>query len=130
MGSFLELEGGYLIIGAFFIAVAIFVGTRPFVGNGQAWKKTVPFTTIVILIAIFAHFFVTTNRMDKVKKRFNSGNPVICESRMIRKVAQSIIIDPKKQQGWVLEGDIFKSPSYERVFHTARCLEYFYPNKK
>ena len=129
MGSFLELEGGYLAIGAFAVLAALFVGTRPFVGRGRAWKKTVPFVMITMLGFISAHYFVTTARMSDVKDRFNKGGAVICESRAVRKVAQSIIIDPAKPQGWVLDGDIFKSPQFSRIFHTARCLEYFYPNK-
>ena len=128
MGNFLELEGGYLVIGIFALAVAMFVGTRPFVGNGKAWKKTVPFVLTTMLGFIMAHYFVTTSRMDDVQYRFNQGGAVICESKAVRKVAQSIIIDPNKQ-GWVLIGDEFHSPKYERGFHSARCLEYFYPKK-
>ncbi len=130
MANFLELEGGYLGIAAFALLVAVFVGTRPFVGNGKAWKKSVPFVFIVSAGFILAHYFVTTSRMSDVKERFNNGNPVICESRAIRKVGQSVIIDPKKPQGWVLEGDVFQSPEYSRGFHSARCLEYFYPTKE
>lgn len=129
MGSFLELEGGYLAIGLFAVLAALFVGTRPFVGGGKAWKKTVPFVMITMLGFISAHYFVTTSRIADVKYRFNQGGAVICESRAVRKVAQSIIIDPKQPQGWVLIEDVFHSPKYERGFHSARCLEYFYPNK-
>ena len=127
MMNFLELEGGYLAIGAFALAAAIFVGTRPFVGDGKAWKKTVPFVLITMTGFIMAHYLVTTNRMADVKERFNNGNPVICESKAVRKVAQSIIIDPKSTNGWTLIGDEFHSPKYERGFHSARCLEYHYP---
>ena len=130
MESFFELEGGYLAIGAFALGAALFVGTRPFVGNGQAWKKTVPFVFITMMGFIMAHYFVTTARMSDVKHRFNKGGAVICESKAVRKVAQSIIIDPVKQQGWTLIDDEFHSPKYERGFHSARCLEYFYPTKK
>ena len=129
MMNFLQLEGGYLIIGLFALGVATFVGTRPFIGNGQAWKKTIPFVFITMLGFIMAHYLVTTSRMVDVKERFNSGNPVICESKAVRKVAQSIIIDPKSANGWTLIGDEFHSPKYERGFHSARCLEYFYPKK-
>ena len=130
MGKFLELEGGYLGIGLFVLAVAIFVGTRPFVANGQGWRKTVPFVLITMAGFIGAHYWVTTARMADVKHRFIKGGAVICESRALRKVAQSIIIDPKKPQGWILVGDEFQSPQYERGFHSARCLEYFYPTKE
>jgi len=129
MTNFLELEGGYLIIGLFALGVAAFVGTRPFVGNGQAWRKTIPFVLITMAGFIGAHFWVTTVRMADVKSRFNKGGAVICESKAQRKVAQSIIIDPRQPQGWVLIGDEFHSPKFERGFHSARCLEYFYPSK-
>ncbi|MCK5110104.1 MAG: hypothetical protein KAQ94_01195 [Arcobacteraceae bacterium] len=129
MENFLELEGGYLAIGAFALGAAIFVGTRPFVGNGQAWKKTVPFILITMAGFISAHYWVTTSRMADVKQRFISGGPVICESKAVRKVAQSIIIDPKSSQNWTLIEDEFHSPEFERGFHSARCLEYFYPTK-
>jgi membrane-bound ClpP family serine protease len=130
MDTFIQLEGGYLAIGLFILGVAIFVGTRPFVGNGQAWKKIVPFVLITLSGFIMAHYFVTTSRMADVKARFNSGGAVICESKAVRKVAQSVIIDPKRLQGWILIGDEFHSPHYERTFHVARCLEYFYPKEQ
>ena len=129
MMNFLQLEGGYLIIGLFALAVALFVGTRPFISNGKAWKKTVPFVGITMLGFIMAHFYFTTSRMSDVKTRFLSGKPVICESKAVRKVAQSIIIDPNNNQGWILVGDEFHSSKYERGFHSARCLEYIYPKQ-
>ena len=54
MENFLLLEGGYLAIGVFALCAAIFVGTRPFVGNGQAWKKTVPFVLITMMEPSYA----------------------------------------------------------------------------
>jgi len=107
MMNFLQLEGGYLLIGLFALGVAIFVGTRPFISNGQAWRKTVPFVLITMAGFISAHFFVTTARMSDVKERFTKGGAVICESKAVRKVAQSIIIDPKQTKGWILIGDEF-----------------------
>lgn len=129
MEKFLELEGAYLAIGLFAVCAAIFVGTRPFVGDGQAWKKTVPFVLITMAGFISVHFWVTTSRMADVKQRFNNGGQVICESIAVRKVAQSIIIDPKSSELWTMIGDKFHSPKYERGFHSARCLEYFPPTK-
>ena len=124
MNNFLQLEGGYLLIGAFALAVAAFVGTRPFISNGKAWKKTVPFVMITISGFILAHYFVTTSRMADVKSRFLNGGAVICESKAVRKVAQSIIIDPKSSQNWTLVGAEFHSSEFNRGFHSARCLEY------
>jgi hypothetical protein len=84
----MKLEGGYLLISLFIIGVAFFVGTRPFIGNGKTWKKTVPFAVVIMSFFIGTHFLVTTSRMADVKDRFNSGGAVICESKAIRKVAQ------------------------------------------
>ena len=130
MGNFFELEGAYLVIGLFALLAAAFVGTRPFVGNGQAWKKTVPFVMITITGFITAHYFMTSFRMIDVKERFTNGGAVICESKAKRKVSQSIVIDPKLPEGWLLIGDEFHSTKFERGFHSARCLEYTYPAKK
>lgn len=130
MSSFLQLEGGYLIIGAFILAVSFFVGTRPFVGDGKSYKKIVPYTAMVLAIFILGHYWLTTSRISEVKDRFNSGGAIICESKAQRKVAQSIIIDPKKPQGWILDGDQFISPQFSRSFHTSRCIVYEYPTKR
>ncbi|MEA2019116.1 MAG: hypothetical protein U9N59_11770 [Campylobacterota bacterium] len=127
MQNFLELEGGYLLIGLFAVGAAIFVGTRPFVGNGQAWKKTVPFVLITMIGFISVHYWVTTNRMADVKYRFINGGAIICENKTQRTVKQSIIIDPNLPEQWRLIGDEFHSTNFERGFHSARCLEYFYP---
>ena len=116
MENFLELEGGYLLIGLFALGAATFVGTRPFVGDGKAWKKTVPFVLITMAGFIGAHFFVTTARMSDVKNRSSNGGAVICESKAQRKVEQSIIIDPNLPQGWILIDDEFHSKIITSVF--------------
>jgi len=126
MQSFFELEGGYLFIGLFILGVSFFVGTREFVGNGKAWKRIVPLTLISIFGFISVHYFTTTSRMSEVKNHFNSGGAVICESKAVRKVAQTIIIDPKSSQNWILIGDIFHSSEFSRGFHSARCLVHKY----
>ncbi|RLA80504.1 MAG: hypothetical protein DRG78_10845 [Epsilonproteobacteria bacterium] len=129
MEVFLQLEGAYLVIGACAVLAAFYVGTRPFVGNGKAWKKTVPFVLITLTGFVTVHFFVTISRMADVKQRFINGGQVICESRAVKTVKQSIIIDPKSNENWVLIGDEFQSDKFERGFHSARCLEYFLPTK-
>ena len=127
IGSFLELEGGYLLIGIFAMGAALYVGTRPFVGNGQAWKKTVPFVAITMAGFTTVHYWVTSSRMADVQYRFNHGGAVICESKAAKKVLQPIIIDPRNGQGWILKDDKFHSPEHTRVFHSSKCLEYFKP---
>jgi len=122
MDKFLELEGGYLAIGVFIMCIAAVVTTRSFVGK-NAFKTGMPITFLFLAFFIGLHFYVTTNRMDRVKTRFTDGKPVICENRINRKAEQSIIISNK--EGWSLEGDIFKSPKFTRPFHTARCLRFY-----
>jgi len=121
MGLFLELEAGYLAIGLFVLIVTIFVSTRPFISKG-VWKKSVPIVFFILSGFILAHYFVTTNRITVVETTFNSGGKVICESRMLRKVAQSIIIE--KENDWNLKEHMFTSPSMERGFFSARCIKY------
>ena len=120
MSKFLELEGGYLVIGLFIMIVALIVTTRDFMSK-NALKIGFPITFAVISSLILAHYFMTIDRMENVKAKFKSGGEVICESRMIRKVSQSVTVS--KKLDWRLEDDIFKSDNYERVFHSARCVE-------
>ena len=120
--KFLELEGAYLVIGAFILIVTTFVTTRPFVGK-NAFKIGFPGVFIILSFFIIAHYIVTTNRMETVQNRFAEGKPVICENRAQRKVAQSVIII--ERLGWSLKNDVFTNPAYVRGFHSARCLELF-----
>jgi hypothetical protein len=122
--QFLELEGAYLVIGGFVLIVTAFVTTRSFVGK-NAFKIGFPMVFAVLTFFILAHYFVTTNRMATAETRFLNGKPIICENRVQRKVAPSIIISQK--QGWALEKNIFTNPEYSRSFHSARCLEHFTP---
>lgn len=122
MDKFLELEGGYLAIGLFILCIAAVVTTRSFVGK-NSFKIGMPVTIGFLAFFIGLHFYVTTNRMDRVMTRFNDGKPVICENRINRKAEQSIIIS--NTEGWSLDGDIFVSPKFSRPFHTARCLRFY-----
>ena len=119
MGNFLELEAGYLFIGFVILAVTLFVSSRPFFKKGSVPKAML---TVGIFwgVVVAGHFYVTTSRMAEVKDAFNAGKMIICESRATRKVAQSVNVNINNE--WRLEGDIFSSPNYSRVFHSARCI--------
>ncbi|MEN8303559.1 MAG: hypothetical protein ABFQ64_05780 [Campylobacterota bacterium] len=117
--NFLFLEGAYLILGAIILLITLFVGTRPFMSKGAA-KRGLMWVSLVLAIAIGTHYTVTTNRMAEVKSAFEKDLVIICESRMQRKVAQSVII--QKSNEWFLEGDNFVSPNYTRPFFSARCI--------
>ncbi|WP_457597118.1 hypothetical protein [Hydrogenimonas sp.] len=121
MKEFFYIEGAYLILGAIVLLITLFVTTRPFMGPG-AVKKGMAGVSLFLALAIGAHYWVTTSRMAEVKAAFEAGKPVICESRLIRKGAQSLII--RKKLGWRLEGDYFVSDHYVRPFFTARCVVY------
>jgi len=119
MENFFELEGAYLTIGLFVVAIALFVSTRKMMPKG-AYKKGVGYTLIVVLALIGLDFYIRTNRMSEIKTAFHANKTIMCESRMLRKAAQSVII--KKSNGWSLKNNLFSSPQYSRSFHAARCI--------
>ena len=117
--NFFFLEGGYLILGAIVLLITLFVGTRPFMSKGAA-KRGLMWVSLVIAIMIGIHFNMTMNRMTEVKIAFEKDLEIICESRMVRKVAPYVMV--KKSREWRLEGDNFVSPNYTRPFFSARCI--------
>ena len=119
MEKFFYLEGAYLILGGVILLITLFVTTRPFMAKG-AVKKGMLGVSAALAVMIGMHHSITVDRMEEVKQAFENGETIICESRMERKVAPSIII--KKAQGWRIEGDDFVSPEYTRPFFTARCI--------
>ncbi len=121
MKEFFILEGAYLILAFLILLVTLFVTTRPFMSK-KAPKKGLISVGLVLAFFIFLHFYLTTNRINSVKKAFLNGEKIICESRANTKAAQSIII--KKDFGWSIKGDYFISPNYIRDFHIARCIIY------
>jgi len=117
--NFFFLEGGYLILGAIVLLITLFVGTRPFMSKGAA-KRGLMWVSLVIAIMIGIHYNMTMNRMTEVKIAFEKDLEIICESRMVRKVAPYVMV--KKSREWRLEGDNFVSPNYTRPFFSARCI--------
>ena len=119
MREFFYLEGAYLILGGVILLITLFVTTRPFMSKG-AVKRGLFWVTVVLAIFIGAHYKITTDRMTEVQEAFKSGKTIICESRMQRKMAQSININ--KANDWTLEDNNFISPNYSRAFFIARCI--------
>jgi hypothetical protein len=117
--NFFYLEGAYLILGGIILLVTVFVTTRPFMSEG-ALKKGMLWVSLIIGIMIGAHYMITVSRMEAVKIAFEKDQPIICESRMQRKVAQ--IVNVQKSKEWYLEGDNFVSPNFSRPFFSARCI--------
>jgi len=91
MKNFFYLEGAYLILGGIILLITLYVTTRPFMGK-EAVKKGMLGVSLVLALMIAAHYRITTKRIDEVRRAFSQNMPVICESRMQRKVAQSVII--------------------------------------
>ena len=120
LGKFFYLEGAYLILAGIILLVTLFVTTRPFM-SPSAPKKGLLSVGAVLAIFIGAHFWITISRIEAVREAFRQGKPVLCESRMLRKVAQSVEIR-KGVADWKIEGDNFVSPAYVRPFHMARCI--------
>ncbi|WP_292662784.1 hypothetical protein [Nitratifractor sp.] len=119
--NFFYLEGAYLIMGVIILLITLYVTTRPFM-SAQAPKKGLSIVALFLVLFIGAHYWVTTSRIAAVKNAFNAGKPVLCESRMLRKMAQSIEIRKDTAAHWRIEGDNFVSPHYTRPFHLARCI--------
>jgi len=127
MPLFLQLELPYIVIGVFFLAVTAFVTTRDFMPK-VAFKRGMIGIFSIFTIMILAHYYMTTSRMDGVKKAFNEGKTIICENKMRRTISQSVLLS--KKLGWRLDGDLFKSKNAIRDFHTARCIEYITNSSK
>jgi hypothetical protein len=121
MELFFKLEAGYLGIAVFALLVTLFVTTRPFVVKG-AHKKGLLLVSSACAVFIGMHFYVTTSRMSGVETAFNNAEKVICESRAVRKVAQSVTVEESNE--WSLNDNMFSSPNYTRKFFSARCIEY------
>jgi energy-coupling factor transporter transmembrane protein EcfT len=121
MELFFKLEAGYLGIALFVLIITLIVTTRSFVAKG-IWKKSLAIMGVIMGLFIGLHYFVTTNRIYEVEKAFNSGEKVVCESRAIRKVSQSVLIE--KSNNWDLQNHMLSSPNYSREFFTARCIKY------
>jgi len=119
MQKFFILEGGYLVIGFIIILITLFVSTRPFMAKGSL-KKGLISVTLFLSFFIGLHFYITTSRMAEVREAFNNNQSVLCESRMQRKVAQTVTV--LKSNEWFMKGDNFTSPNYNREFHSARCV--------
>ena len=119
MENFFYLEGAYLILGGIILLITLFVTTRPFMSKG-AVKRGLFWVTLVLTIFIGTHFKITTDRMVEVREAFKNDKTIICESRMQRKVAQTVNI--KQSNEWTLENDNFVSPNYSRPFFIARCI--------
>lgn len=127
MELFLELEIVYIVIGIFILSITAIVTTRDFVPKG-AFKKGMLFVGAFVVIMIALHYNVTTSRMQGVEEMFNSGKEIICENKMKRTVARSVILS--KELGWIVEDHLFKNSDYERDFHTSRCIEWTNSNLK
>ena len=125
MDEFLELEGAYIFIGLFILGITIFVTTRNFMSK-NAFKIGVPTVSLIIILFISFHYYLTKSRIEEVRKAFLEGKNIICENKMYTKTTPAIVIN--KKGNWILKGNILSSPEYERVFHIARCVVDIYGN--
>ena len=121
MELFFKLEAGYLGIAAFALVITLIVTTRPFMPKG-ALKKGLLLMASLSFTFIALHYYVTSSRIIEVETAFNNGKKVLCESRAVRKVAQSVSIE--KSNEWTLKEHMFSSPNYSREFFSARCIKY------
>ena len=119
MQQFFELEAAYLVMGVVVLLITWFVSTRPFMSS-TAPRNGLLGALIVIALMIGGHYYMTTSRMADVRAAFAQDKQLLCESRMLRKVAQSVVV--QRSKGWKIQGDQFVSPLYVRPFHIARCI--------
>ncbi len=118
MKEFFELEIGYIIIALFFLIITAIVTTRSFVPR-IAFKRGMILAGVFLTILIFAHYYMTTQRMKNIATAFESGKTILCENKETLKGKQAVIIN--KKAGWKLEKGIFTNPDFYRGFHSARC---------
>jgi hypothetical protein len=121
MGLFFELEIVYLVIGVFFLVIAAVVTTRDFMPKG-AFKKGMIGVLGAIILMVGFHYTITIKRIHGVEEIFNNGETVICENKMHRTIAKSVLLS--KSLGWRLEDHLFKHDEYERDFHSSRCVDW------
>ena len=119
MQQFFTLEAAYLVMGGVVLLITWFVSTRPFMSK-TAPRNGLLGALLVIAVMIGGHYYMTTSRMASVEAAFDHDKQLLCESRMLRKVAQSVVV--QKSKGWTLQNHLFRSPLYVRPFHTARCI--------
>jgi hypothetical protein len=119
MSDFFYLEGAYLIIAAFILAITVFVTTREFMPKGSL-KKGLIMVGSVIALFVGAHYIVTKNRMNSVVEAFKEGKIIVCENRIYTKGAN--FIELKDNGNWRLEDNHFKNKNFTRDFFTARCF--------
>ena len=112
MNDFLYLEGAYLIIAAFILAITVFVTTREFMPKGSL-KKGLIMVGSVIALFVGAHYIVTKSRMNSVVEAFKAGKAILCENRIYTKGANFIEI--KNNGNWRLENNNFKNDNYTRA---------------
>ena len=119
MQQFFELEAAYLVMGVIVLLITWFVSTRPFM-SPTAPRNGLLGALLVIVLMIGGHYYMTTSRMAEVRAAFAQDKQLLCESRMLRKVAQSVVV--QRSKGWEIQKDQFVSPLYTRPFHVARCI--------
>ena len=119
MQDFFYLEGIYLIIAAFILAITVYVATREFMPEGSL-KKGLAWVGGIIALFIAAHYIVTKNRMQSVKEAFYNGKTIRCENRIYTKGAN--FIELKNNGDWKLVDNNFRNENFTRDFFIARCI--------
>ncbi len=119
MKDFFYLEGAYIIFSLIILIITAFIATRPFMKK-NILKKSILIVGTFLAVAIFMHYFVTTKRMQNVKKAFLNGEKIICENRLYTKGANFIEI--YNNGIWKLKDNNFINPNYTRKFFIARCF--------
>jgi hypothetical protein len=118
--GFFELEIGYMVMAAFFLAITAFVTTRPFMPK-VAFKRGMLSMFIIMGFFIALHYNITMNRIEDNAKAFSEGKTILCENKGSMQGSQTVIIT--KKAGWSLKDGIFSNKEFVRDFHSARCTK-------
>ncbi|NPA51144.1 MAG: hypothetical protein GXO02_05895, partial [Epsilonproteobacteria bacterium] len=85
------------------------------------YKKAVGVVLIILIVAIGSHYYFLNKRINEVKEAFLSSKEILCENRVSRIGARSIVVK-KGTAGWKIKDDFFISPQYSKKFFMGRCI--------
>lgn len=118
MQYFLQLEGPYIGIALFIMAVFFFIATRPFM-SPLFMRRGLPFMVAFLSLAIGLHYVVTENRVAEVRAQYEKGFVIHCSERRSKTGDRSIEV--AKGEIWRLDGDFFINGAGNK-FSVRQCV--------
>jgi hypothetical protein len=118
MYQFLSIELPYIIISVFILGVVLFIGSRDFI-SPIVLRRGLPGVAIFLVIAVLAHYVVTTSRIIEVTTAFENGNTILCSERRSKMGDRSIEV--RKGDVWHIEDGHFVNLENDK-FSISQCL--------